>query len=251
MAWTKEKIREYSKEYFHKRRENDICPSCGTETDGSTYCTQCKIKRLDQTRTLVKKRKSQGMCIQCNRVAKYKQNRCLRCARQLKFRNKKWREALIREKLCTQCGGETSGKKRCESCLLKIKNREKRRRKKLGDAGLCLQCGQDVKMIHSVLCQVCYIKNKSYTHLKTTKHWKILLMLLESQGWRCPYTDEKLVLGLNDSTDHKLPKIKFPEQALDISNLEWTTRGANQMKSDRTPDEFLALVKQIHDHRSL
>lgn len=251
MAKTKEEMREHSKEYFRKRRESNICPSCGTRTDGSTYCVQCKIKKCNQTRITVKKRKNRGLCIQCGRVAKDKQNRCSRCARQMKLRDKKRRETLIVQGLCYQCGAKTSGKKGCKSCLEKVKDWTKQRRKSLADIGLCLQCGQNDKMIHSVLCQVCYIKVKSYRHLKTSKQWMMLLILLESQNWRCPYTNEKLVLGLNDSVDHKLPRIKFPEQAVNISNLEWTTRGVNQMKADRTPDEFLALIKQIHDYRLL
>lgn len=251
MAKTKEEMRECSREYFRKRRENNICPSCGIETDGSTYCVQCKVKKCSQTRAVVQKRKSQGLCIQCNREVKHKQNRCPRCSRQMKFRDKKRREILIAQRLCYQCGVKTSGKKGCKSCLDKVKIRMKQRKRSLTNAGLCTQCGRNDKMTYSVLCQTCHIKGKSYRHLKKSKYWEVLLVLLESQDWKCPYTGEQLVLGLNDSLDHKLPQARFPDQIADVTNLEWTTRDANKMKQDRTPDEFLMLIKQIYNHRSL
>lgn len=251
MAKTKEEMQEHSREYFRKRRESNICPSCGTKTDGSTYCVQCKIKKCSQTRTTVKRRKNRGLCIQCGRVVQDQKNRCSRCSQQMKLRDKRRREILIAQGLCCQCGAKTSGKKRCASCLKRVRDQAKQRKKSFTDIGLCLQCGENDKMIHSVLCQTCHIKVKSYRHLTTSSHWKMLLTLLDSQDWKCPYTGEPLVLGLNDSVDHKLPQTKFPEQASDISNLEWVTEAVNRMKADKTPDEFLALIKQIHDYRSL
>ena len=137
----------------------------------------------------------------------------------MKLRDKKKRETLISQGLCCKCGGEASGKKGCRFCLDNFKDWTQQRKKSLASAGLCLQCGQNNKMSYSVLCQMCHIKVKSYRHLKTSKRWKILLTLLKSQEWKCPYTGEHLVLGLNDSLDHKLPQISFPERSTDVSNL--------------------------------
>jgi hypothetical protein len=58
-----------------------------------------------------------------------------------------------------------------------------------------------------------------------------------------------LTLGVNDSLDHIYPLARFPERATDPTNIEWVSRKINEMKRDRTPDEFLALIGQILDYR--
>lgn len=251
MAWTKEKTREYMKEFTRRRREKHLCLSCGTKTDGKLHCVRCNARRCDQVKLAREIKKEKGLCIQCGHIPKDGQTRCSKCLGRKNVSYKKRRQDLIDQGLCGKCGNKTFGKKSCESCLTKVKKWERLRKKALMDAGLCCRCGKKSSLVYASLCQICYLKSKSRSHLKAGGQWKILLTLLNSQNWRCPYTGEKLILGLNDSIDHKLPRIKFPKQALDISNLEWITRGANQMKADRTPDEFLALIKQIYNYRSL
>ena len=249
MAWTKEKFREYSKEYSQARRKKHLCLSCGVKTDGGAYCDKCANKRCHQLLIAIEKRKIQGQCVQCNQKVEHGRTRCSSCLEQKNAYCKQRRDTWIRQGLCGQCGGKTSGKKSCESCLMRIRNWEKQRRASLTDAGLCHYCGKNYRMHYAVLCQVCYIKNKSRYHLKTVGYWQTLLALLESQDWKCPYTGEHLILGLNDSLDHKFPRAKFPDLASNITNLEWVTRDVNKMKADQTPDEFLALVQKIHDYR--
>jgi CRISPR/Cas system Type II protein with McrA/HNH and RuvC-like nuclease domain len=85
--------------------------------------------------------------------------------------------------------------------------------------------------------------------LRSSHHWRAIRAKFEAQGGRCAYTGQPLILGLNDSLDHVYPVSRYPARAEDPANIEWTTREVNQMKRDRTPAEFLALLKVILDYR--
>jgi 5-methylcytosine-specific restriction endonuclease McrA len=56
--------------------------------------------------------------------------------------------------------------------------------------------------------------------LGSSKYWSRLRDKLVSQGYRCVYTGELLVLGVNDSLDHIYPASRFPERAKDPNNLK-------------------------------
>lgn len=249
--WTKDKRRKYAVERRQRLRDQHLCLYCQSKTDGKAYCQICSDKRSKQQSVIVESRKVQGLCIQCGCAISDNRIRCRRCLDLAKVPRAKRRRYVISHQLCPCCGNKTSGKKSCDSCLEKGRDREKNRREFANRMGICCQCRKADQLQHASVCQLCYLKTKSRNHLGDSRYWNSLLDILKLQDWRCPYTDEGFVLGLNDSIDHKFPRTKFPEQAMDISNLEWTTRSVNQMKADRTPDEFLKLIKQIHDYCSL
>jgi 5-methylcytosine-specific restriction endonuclease McrA len=62
---------------------------------------------------------------------------------------------------------------------------------------------------------------------------------LIQQNFTCPYTGDKLVLGVNASIDHIKPKKRFPELASDINNIEWVSFRVNYHKYDCTKEEFI------------
>jgi hypothetical protein len=99
------------------------------------------------------------------------------------------------------------------------------------------------------LCEGCYLHKQSRQRLGSGKYWRILRDKLISQDYRCAYTGELLVLGVNDLLDHIYPAMRFPERAKDPTNLEWVSRKINEMKRDRTPEEFLTLIAGILDYR--
>ncbi len=193
----------------------------------------------------IESRKSKGLCIQCSDIVCDGKMRCRRCLDLAKAPREKRRNYVIQNKLCVSCGRKTNGKRSCDSCLAKGRDREKKRNKIANDMGICCQCRKADQLQHASVCKTCYLKTKSRNNLGDSSHWQELLVLLELQGWLCPYTGDKLVLGFNDSVDHKFPRTKFPEQSTNILNLEWTTRGINQMKADRTKDEFVSIIRQI------
>lgn len=59
----------------------------------------------------------------------------------------------------------------------------------------------------------------------------------------CFYTDLPLVLGLNASIDHRLPKSKGGTNTID--NLEWVHVSINNLKSGRTEKEFIEVYGSI------
>jgi len=248
-SWTKDKRRQYARERRKLLRAQHLCLSCQSKTDGKAYCQICAAKRREQQSVTVKSRKAGGLCVQCGDVLDTANSRCRKCLDAEKPRRIRRKKVAIENKTCPSCGAKTNGRVSCDVCLARHRAREKDQRQFLNSAGICLWCRKNNQLPYASTCQVCYLKTKSYNNLGDSCYWRELLALLNSQKWCCPYTGEKLVLGLNDSLDHKFPRTKFPRQKSDISNVEWTTRDVNQMKADRTPEEFLLLVSAIHNHR--
>jgi len=84
--------------------------------------------------------------------------------------------------------------------------------------------------------------------LKTAKHAEAISAKLKAQNYRCAYTGELIVLGVNDSLDHILPTSKFPKLRSDPTNVEWVTRKVNCMKWDSTREEFIATAYAVVKH---
>ncbi|HEY9662924.1 MAG TPA: hypothetical protein V6C65_31150 [Allocoleopsis sp.] len=101
----------------------------------------------------------------------------------------------------------------------------------------------------SPLCFMCYLKNAARVNLGSRKRWRELQRLLDTQRWKCPYTQVKLVLGKNASLDHKLPKSRYPDQRYAIQNLEWVEQRINTMKNNMTKQEFLELLSLICENQ--
>jgi hypothetical protein len=116
--------------------------------------------------------------------------------------------------------------------------------------GLCTQCRQPSLPHSKNLCEKHYFTQKSAQQLKTTSHWQDLKKMLEQQEYRCPYTGNILVLGLNTAIDHKYPKKRFPELSTDISNIQWIDKRVNLVKNDLTHQEFIDLCKLVASNNS-
>lgn len=69
--------------------------------------------------------------------------------------------------------------------------------------------------------------------------------LLESQGYKCPYTGRRIVLGVNASIDHKNPKARFPDQRCLWENIEWVDIDVNSAKRNLTKTEFISMCSLI------
>ena len=121
--------------------------------------------------------------------------------------------------------------------------------------GWCVACGASAVLPSLAanakfrLCESCYLKKLSRQRLGSNQHWTVLLDKLTAQDWRCAYSGTPLVLGVNDSLDHKFPALRFPDLARDPENVEWVSREINEMKRDRTPEEFLSLLRVILAYR--
>lgn len=162
---------------------------------------------------------------------------------------------LVAAGLCSRCG-KTPRRINlvyCEPCGKRDAARVKARRDKNVANGVCTACGKHQSLPSMTgkkysLCERCYFKKTSTDCLKTAKYAEALGQKLHDQNYRCAYTGELIVLGLNDSLDHVLPISKFPKLRSDPTNVEWVTRKVNCMKWDSTREEFIATAYAVIRH---
>ena len=98
------------------------------------------------------------------------------------------------------------------------------------------------------MCETCYLKSVSSRHFGSEIRHVDLLDILKKQDFRCAYSGNILILGENASLDHILPKVKYPEKAQDIKNVQWVISDVNKMKSDFNEERFVELITAIHRH---
>jgi hypothetical protein len=182
-------------------------------------------------------------------------SRCEPCREALKQRDKARKDARRALGLCVNCDDQAiAGRSRCQRHLARSTGYTLTFQKKRSEKGTCCKCDGDVlpslKSAPERLCETCYLKKTARRYLGSNRRWRDLLSLLEGQRWRCAYTGEILVLGVNDSVDHSYPVSAYPDLAGEITNLEWITREINVMKRDRTPEQFMALMASILSYRS-
>lgn len=178
----------------------------------------------------------------------------------------------MNEKQCTGCGttypidhyirvkrSRDGYSQRCRACRSanalrwKEENRERalelerNRRRAKKENGQCAACTRERLPHSNNFCEDCYYRDVAYHAIGsgTKSIIEALRQKMIDQDYKCPYTNVPLILGLNASLDHMMPKSRFPELARDINNLEWVSADINQSKHDRTPDEFVALCAKI------
>jgi 5-methylcytosine-specific restriction endonuclease McrA len=204
-----------------------------------------------------RRRIEQGLCITCGKVPPRRDSlTCVECA-DIKARRQAERVAQRRNnRQCTACGQPLADSRvKCAACRERDKGYQSVRQGKHLSSGFCVQCGKNSPLPAFAqnpryrLCEPCYLKKASRLRLGSRKHWKALQDRLIEQGYRCAYTGTPLILGKNDSLDHIYPAERFPEKRTDPTNIEWVTREVNEMKRDRTPDEFMALLQLILETR--
>lgn len=155
----------------------------------------------------------------------------LRCKDCAKRQNKKYRDKKYRQQSQEE---------------INIKQR-KNRRERLKN-GLCEFC-KNKRLEHSNNhCEKHYLQNLSKQHLGTTKYWRELKDLLISQSYKCKYSGEELILGLNASIDHIKPLSKYPDEYRELENLQWVIKEINVMKKNFTEEEFLNIISKIYNY---
>jgi hypothetical protein len=158
-------------------------------------------------------------------------------------------------RICKNCGDPPELERgRCATCLQNATEQAWRVRQRRKESGVCVRCGRHevlpgLEAKAERLCEPCYLKKVCRFNFGTSLHWQRLAEKLVVQQGRCAYTGESLILGVNDSLDHIKPISRFPELRGDPENTEWVCRSVNEMKRDRTPEEFLCLIRQILAHR--
>ena len=112
--------------------------------------------------------------------------------------------------------------------------------------GQCLYCIQ-ARLPNNQLCLKHWFIGRAWANLqsKTVVMGKKLEEKLISQNYRCPYTNEILIPGINCHLDHIYPKHRFPELSSDINNVEWVSEKVNLAKRVMTKKEFIDFCKTV------
>jgi len=237
------------------------CTDCGQlHQRSSKRCRTCVDKENTRQKEQYQERLANGLCPRCGGQPMDGGKHCDKCTARVREKDHKVRSSRCIKGMCVHCGQNPpdDGLKTCSRCLTKLKTNNYERINRLNKLGLCVRCGQFSQLLGKTrngelhtTCQRCYLKHVSSSNLGTRNYATALFAKLKAQNYKCPYTGDDLILGDNAWIDHIMPRSRFPELAQDINNVEWVTETVNRMKQDRTPDEFLTLIKQIHSYRCL
>ncbi len=145
---------------------------------------------------------------------------------------------------CVRCFAAPAepGKVWCSGC--RISTREKRESRR--DRGLCIHCG--TASPNNARCDRCIVKYNWKSNTGKVAGWLSVYEKLVEQGYRCAYTGDTLILGVNASIDHIKPRSRYPESLCDTDNVQWVTEKINRMKSNLTHEEFLLLISKISEY---
>jgi len=235
------------------------CRGCGNNSHPKSLCQSCRLKYSETARQKYKERLENGLCTICGEKKDSKCTTCSIC------RDKKANEQRVRtderfiEGTCIvfDCKNQRLiNNKFCENHRVKKLEQQHRRGSKLSENGLCTLCGKEPflecfknKTVKNKLCLEHFLKQRANTRFHNTDLWINLLDKLKEQNYKCFYTGETLVLGINDSVDHILAASRFPEKKYDMTNVRWVSRDINWMKDNHTDEEFMDLVEKIYKYR--
>ena len=116
--------------------------------------------------------------------------------------------------------------------------------------GKCVYCSSQRLENSNRYCEKHHLSSTAKNHLGSSSKWGILKSILENQDYKCALTGDDIILGLNDSLDHKLPKSKLPLDYDHVNNVRYVTRVVNTVKNNLTDEELLKLLEKIKTHLS-
>ena len=190
-----------------------------------------------------------GLCGSCGQSPPTgKTKLCQRCRDRLHERSAIRRVERVEAGFCYMCGKAppaSPDQPRCQSCIDRGADNLQKRRARYFASGQCTGCGDPAitNGRRSSYCLVCWLRDMAGHATKTTLLWKQVGQLLEAQQYRCAYTGEKLIPGVNASIDHIIPRSRGGSD--ELSNLQWVTLQINKIKRDLTHDEFIAMCHNI------
>ena len=174
---------------------------------------------------------------------------CYNCRRKLPLTNQFFYINKSRkdgfDNRCISCAKHSIKKSQQKRDRKDVNKKHQENRKIRLSQGLCEFCNTPRLPSSNIYCEKHYLGDMAKKHLGTTKRWKELKHLLEKQNFKCAYTNETLILGVNASIDHKFPASRFPDLYNDVDNLQWVTKSINIMKRDFTNEEFLNIISLV------
>jgi hypothetical protein len=132
-------------------------------------------------------------------------------------------------------------KKLCSFHLGQKNTSRRKRRKVKRELNLCNEDGcNEVCVGVSTLCETHKIISACHTAKISIVNSDIVNLLkqkLIEQNYRDPYNNKIIILGINASLDHIIPKNLGGTN--DITNLQWVTKLTNLYKNCRTGDSYI------------
>lgn len=246
----KEKRKNREDNLRETRLSSGLCITCGknpSEKD-KQRCAKCIKNSNEASANFAIRNLELGYCL-CNKnnpVVPGK-TRCEKCLSREKQRYEKKKEKGI----CYLCNKNNPvlGKLACQSCSDRRSEWKKEKKKLRREQGVCERCGHQEIIINPdriSVCKKCILQRLSLEHLGTSKKWEELEQLFDKQNI-CPYTKIQLILGVNISIDHIIPKSRGGTNSID--NLQFVYYGdfdVNRMKGDLTNDEFISAIRVIY-----
>jgi hypothetical protein len=156
--------------------------------------------------------------------------------------------------VCNNCGTlmPDGTFKLCERCRDHFRSAQKvagpRRRARKEAAGECANCAEPA-LRPSRYCRKHVLENGLRKHGIEADRYEEFWKKLQAQGFRCYYTGELLVPGVNASIDHRVPTSRGGSRT-DIDNCVWCDRDVNAFKNDLTEEEFVQRCKAIAERFS-
>ena len=146
---------------------------------------------------------------------------------------------------CKTCWERYRKEYRSENRTALIEAKRKKYHEKIAN-GFCHSCSNRA-LEGRTRCSICTIAGLCRQAIGngTKEQAKYLLGKLEEGENKCPYTGEVIELGKSAELDHIYPKLRFPERAREIENLEWVSSRANKAKLDMTKEEFIEFCRLV------
>lgn len=189
-------------------------------------------------------------CNRCGLPTDGKYKNCAECRRKLREAEDRLRQSRRERGECIVCGGGDvqPPHTKCNSCLEEQRAKAKLKTQKNIADKKCIHCSTPAIDGHR-LCEVCYLKQRATRHFKDVSRWQELKEVYNQQQGICPYTGERLVIGVNAELDHLVPREKGGSN--EKSNLQWVLKQINVMKWHYYENEFLQIVKKVCEYRGL
>lgn len=149
---------------------------------------------------------------------------------------------------CKQCANaKTTERMRIYRKNNPTKNKEnqaKHKRQRL-EKGLCKHCSRPILPARKVCEWHCLVDLAATSLGRANSALVEALLKKYKSNPVCPYTGEKLIIGLNAHLDHIYPGSRYPELKDTLDNVEWISEKANLAKNDMTKNEFIYFCKLV------
>lgn len=148
-------------------------------------------------------------------------------------------------KTCRECLNSERRQYDKKNKVKKLSVQTKHRKERIA-LGLCKRCSKKA-LSNAQMCEshwfISIAVNAGFKD--RIESGRIVKEIMVKQNYRCPYTGEVLVPGINCSLDHILPRSRFKELITNIDNLEWVTKLVNRSKYDMTKEEYYKFIENI------